>query len=175
MRVSFPKVAGGDVPAQIPTQGAGIVPRLVFLMPGDFSKHGFSQGCPGCIYAQNGIGPKGNHSEYCKRGTEEEIGKDNLDTRADKVKERQDHLMTQQVEQHERVGDPREEDVIEPENVDEAMSGALDEEELTDAPAIKSDIKNKKKETQSLKYLRQIEAITASKQTIHPETLYPGF
>ena len=30
MYVSFPKVAGGDVPAQIPTRGPGIVPRRVY-------------------------------------------------------------------------------------------------------------------------------------------------
>ena len=71
---------------------------------------------------------------------EDEIGKDNSNTRADKVKERQGHFMAQQVEQHERVGDPREEDAIEPENVDEEMSGAADEEEWINAPATKSDV-----------------------------------
>ena len=47
--------------------------------------------------------------------------------------------MAQQIEQHERV-DPREGNEIQPENVDEELSGA-DEEELTDAPAIKSDVR----------------------------------
>ena len=74
---------------------------------------------------------------------EGEIGKDNSDTRADKVKERQDHVIAQQVEQHERVGDLRKEDVIEPENVDEDMNSAVHEEELTDAPATKSDVRLK--------------------------------
>ena len=41
MHASFPKVAGGHVPAQIPTHGPDMVPRGVYLMPGDFSKHGF--------------------------------------------------------------------------------------------------------------------------------------
>ena len=76
----------------------------------------------------------------------EQLGKDNSDTRADKVKERQDHFMAQQVEQHERVGDPREEDGIEPENVDEDLNVALDEEELTDAPATMSDVRLKSPE-----------------------------
>ena len=145
MHVSVPKVAGGDVPAQIRTRGSGIVPRRAYLMPRDFSKHGFCQGCPGCIYAQNGIGPKRNHSEDCRRIVEEEIGKDNSDNRADKLKERQDHFMAQHVEQNERVEDPQEENVIEPENVDEEMSGA-DEEEFTDAPATKSDVRLKSPE-----------------------------
>ena len=34
MHVSFPKAAGGDVPAQILTRGPGILPRRVYLMPG---------------------------------------------------------------------------------------------------------------------------------------------
>ena len=77
---------------------------------------------------------------------EEQIGNDNSDTRADKVKERQDQFMAQQVEQNQRVGDPREEDVIEPENVDEDMNNAVDEEELTDKPATKSDVRLKSPE-----------------------------
>ena len=77
---------------------------------------------------------------------EEEIGKDNSDTRADKVKEMLDHFIAQQVEQTERVGDLRKEDVIEPENVDEDISSSVDEEELTDAPATKSDVRLKSPE-----------------------------
>ena len=48
---------------------------------------------------------------------EREIGKDRLDNRGENVKERQDHFMSQQVEQNERV-DPRDGNAIEPENVD---------------------------------------------------------
>ena len=131
--------AGGDIVAQIPTRGPNIVPRIVYLRPGDFSQHGFSQGCPGCSYAQDGIGPKRNHSEACRRRMEEEIGKDESDTRADKAKERQDHFIAQQHEQHERQGNPRRADVIEPENVDEDMDIAADEDELSDAPKAKTD------------------------------------
>ena len=58
---------------------------------------------------------------------QEAIGKDMFYNRADKVKERQDHFIAQQVEQHEREGDLRKENVIEPENVDEDMNGAVDE------------------------------------------------
>ena len=72
---------------------------------------------------------------------EEDIGKDDSYTRSDEVKGRQDHFMAQQVEQHERVKDPREEDAIEPENVDEDMIGVVDEEELTDALAAESDVR----------------------------------
>ena len=112
-------------------------------MPGDLLKHGFSQGCPGCIYAHFGVigRPKRNHSEDCRIIMDEEIGKDKSDTRADKVKKRQDHFNAQRVEQHERDGHLRKLDVIEPENVDEDMHGAVDEEELSDAPAIKTDVR----------------------------------
>jgi hypothetical protein len=140
LHVSFPKVAGGVDAAPIPTRGPGIIPRRIYLMPGDFSKLGFTQGCPGCTYAQNGLGSKRNHSEDCRRRLEEEIGKDSSDNRGDKVKERQDHFLAQQVEENERV-DPRDENDIEPEAVDEVMSEM--EEELTDAPAAKSDIRLK--------------------------------
>ena len=82
--VSFAKALGGNGPAQIPMSGPGIVPRIVYLMPGDLSTHGLSQGFPDCIYAQNAIGPKRNHSEDCRRRMEEEISKDASDTRAEK-------------------------------------------------------------------------------------------
>ena len=64
---------------------------------------------------------------------EEDIGKDESDTRADKVKEGQDHFIAQQVEQNEREGDLRREDVKEPENVDVGTEIDVDENELTDA------------------------------------------
>ena len=63
-----------------------------------------------------------------------------------KLRERQDHFTAQQVEQNERVGDLRKEDVIEPENVDEYMNGAVDEDELTDSPATQSDARLKSPE-----------------------------
>ena len=83
LHVSFPKGAGGVAPAPIPTRGPGIVPRRIYVTPGDFSKHGFTKGCPGCTYAQNGLGPKRNHSKYCRRRLEGEIGKDSLDNRGE--------------------------------------------------------------------------------------------
>ena len=36
-------------------------------MPRDFAKHGFTQGCPGCTYVQNGMGLKRNHSEDSRK------------------------------------------------------------------------------------------------------------
>ena len=80
MHISFPKTPGGDGPALIPTRGPGMVPRRVYLMPSGFAKHGFTQGCPGCIYAQNGNGLKRNHSENCRKIMEEEIAKIASDT-----------------------------------------------------------------------------------------------
>ena len=77
---------------------------------------------------------------------EEDIGKDEKDTRADKVKEGQDHFVAQQVEQHERERDLRREDVKEPENVDVGMEIAVDEDEFTDVPQTKADIRLKSPE-----------------------------
>ena len=52
---------------------------------------------------------------------EGEIGKDSSDNRGEKVEERQDHLMVQQVEENELV-DLIDGNDIEPENVDEVVS-----------------------------------------------------
>ena len=64
-------------------------------MPGDYAKHRFTQGCPGCTFAQVGVGPKRGHNEACRKRMEEEIAKDASDKRADNVKERQDHDIAQ--------------------------------------------------------------------------------
>ena len=93
MHVSFAKAPGGDGPAQIPMRGPGIVPRRVYLMQGDFSKQGCTQGCPGCMYAH----PKRNQSEDCRKRMEEDLSKDASDTRPEKAKERQDHYIAQQI------------------------------------------------------------------------------
>ena len=68
-----------------------MIPRRMYMKPADFAKHRFTQGCPGCAYAQTGIGTKRNHSEVCRKRIEAEIAKDGNDSRAAKVKERQDH------------------------------------------------------------------------------------
>ena len=52
------------------------MPRRPYLKSSDFIKFGFSHGCPGCIWAQNGNGPRRGHDESCRKRMEEEIAKD---------------------------------------------------------------------------------------------------
>ena len=95
--VSFPRPVGGENVDSIPVRGRDFVPRRLYVMPNDYVKHGFSQGCPGCAWAQIQMGPRRGHSELCRRRLEEELAKDDTDKRADKVKERQDHYVAQKV------------------------------------------------------------------------------
>ena len=149
MHISFPKIPGGDSPTQIPTRGPGMIPRRVYLMPNDFAKHGFTQGCPSCTYVQNGIGLKRHHSEACRIIMEEEIGKIASETRADKARKRQDHYMAQQVQQGEQLGERegnlRKEDIAEPnEDMDDGIAGnVVQDETFIDAPVSNSDIRIK--------------------------------
>ena len=62
-------------------------------MPGDYAKHGFTQGCAVCTFTQLGIGPKRGHNEACRKRVEEEVGKESSDKSSDKVRERQDHYI----------------------------------------------------------------------------------
>ena len=75
MHISFPKTPGGDDLTQIPTRGPSMISTRVYLMPSDFAKHGFTQGCPGCTYAQNVIGLKRNHSEACGKEWKKTLAK----------------------------------------------------------------------------------------------------
>ena len=112
-------------------------------MPGDYAKHGFSQGCPGCTWAQNQIGPRRRQSEACRRRLEEEIGKDASDTRAEKVKERNDHYAATEVKE----GDDQERDAPRQDNEDEPIKEVegdnANDDQLDDAPKRKSEARCK--------------------------------
>ena len=56
VHVTVPKVAGDADPAAIPTRSSDVIPRRLYLKPADFDKHGFTQGCPGCAFAQTRLG-----------------------------------------------------------------------------------------------------------------------
>ena len=120
------------------------------MKPGDFTRHGFTQGCPGCIYAQTSIGPERNHNEACRDRMESEIAKDETDKRAEKVKERQDHYVANKIQQDDidkGVNDPREEVAMEPEQPDVPMEDdILAEEPLVDAPIGQTDVRLKSPE-----------------------------
>ena len=103
--------AGGEV-GPVPTRGREHVPRRKYTKPADFMKHGYTEGCRGCTWLQNQLGPRTNHSEACHERIEKAVINDGGDERAKKVRERIDHYTAQVVEQGDddraRVGDPRE-------------------------------------------------------------------
>ena len=69
-------------------------------MPGDFSNVGFCQGCPGCIYAQDVIGPRRNHSEACQDRIERELNKTEFGKdRLGRAKDRLDHKLAEIMEE----------------------------------------------------------------------------
>ena len=140
--VHRPKAAGGDSPDILPTRGTGIIPRRMYLKPSDFAVHGFTQGCPDCIFAQTGIGPKRNHSDACRQRMEAEIGKDASDDRAAKVKERQDRYLAQRIREADeemREDDPRHEEVVEEPKAEheseEVVTNVVDQMDCVDSPA----------------------------------------
>ena len=90
--VSFPQGGGPAVPEQVPLRGRDVVPRRPYMRESDFARHGFTQGCKGCTWAQNRLGPRNPHSEACRNRLEEKIAEDADDDRTRLAKERQDHF-----------------------------------------------------------------------------------
>ena len=76
-RVKFADPAA-EPPPREPAFRAGneFVPRKIYLKPGDFGKYGFTDGCPGCVWLQNKIGARRNHSDECRLRVEQAIGRD---------------------------------------------------------------------------------------------------
>ena len=52
-----------------------IIPRRIYLKPADFGKHGYSDGCPRCIYFRTGVGLYRTrpHTEECRARIEAEL------------------------------------------------------------------------------------------------------
>ena len=73
------------------------MPRRVYIKPADFERHGFMEGCRGCTWLTNKLGPRVNHSDGCRARMEKIIGEDETDERTKKMKERFDHYAAQQV------------------------------------------------------------------------------
>ena len=112
------------------------MPRRIYTRPADFKRHGYTQGCRGCAWIETKIGPRVPQTEECRQRIEEEIGADEADDRAKKVKERFYHYAAQEVEEGDVHGkDPRQE--VEPK---EDAAPELAEEEAMDTGADKYDI-----------------------------------
>ena len=106
----------GIAQAEIPTRGREFVPRRLYIRPTDYERHGFTQGCRGCTWQQNRVGPRPGHSENCRARLETEIAKVEGDDRTQRVQERQDHFVAAVVADSDktRLQDPRQEDSNEP-------------------------------------------------------------
>ena len=105
------------------------MPRRPYLNASNFTKFVFTQGCQGCVWAQNGIRPRGGHNEDCRRRLGEIIAKDPLDDRTRKAKERSDHFIAESIEKNERVDDPRQDKELDAEVGDENTPPQLAAEE----------------------------------------------
>ena len=99
--------------APTPTRGREFVPRRVYIKPADFEKHGHTEGCRGCEWLTNKLGPRVNHNDGCRLRMEKIIAEDETDERTRRTKERLDHYLAQQVDdgdndkKKESADDPR--------------------------------------------------------------------
>ena len=138
IQIRMPKQDGGDSRAAEPVRGSELVPRRIYAMPRDVVKYGFTQGCPGCTFAQTGIGPKRNHNEACRVRMESKIAKDALDERVGKAKDRQDHYFEQKIKESEepkRLDDSRtvgSDKSKEPNDIEMKIDGLPDEVTIDD-------------------------------------------
>ena len=94
----------------MPTRGREFVPRRIYIKPGDFEKNGYTDGCRGCAWLVNRLGPGVNHNDGCRMRMEKIIGEDENDERTKKVKERLDNDLAQQVDE----GDVNKKSAIDP-------------------------------------------------------------
>ena len=83
----------------MPTRGREFVPRRIYIEPGDFEKNGCTEGCRGCTWLVNKLGPRVHHSDGCRIRMGKIIDEDETDERTKKLKERFDHDLAQQVDE----------------------------------------------------------------------------
>ena len=95
--VTFKGPKNLEAAGPVPVRGREFVPRRVDTKIDDVKKHGFTNGCEGCTWIHNHLGPKAGHSEDCRDRIEQEIAKDIRDERSRKAKERIDHYTAQRV------------------------------------------------------------------------------
>ena len=107
-------IRGPADPEPVPVRGRGFVPRRMYTRAGDYEKHGYIEGCRGCVWLRNQLGPGVGHREVCRTRLEEAIAKDPGDDRAKKAQERLDHYAAEMVEEgderREREEGPRQEE-----------------------------------------------------------------
>ena len=123
--------------SDIPTRGKDFVPRRAYILPKHYDTHGFTQGCRGCTWMQNKIGPRPGHTEECRNRMEAAIDKVEGDDTVKKAQERQDHFAAAQIEagceEDKRAQDPRQEPIGEGDP--EMQGGSGDNENPPSTPA----------------------------------------
>ena len=50
----------------VPVRGREFVPRRIYTRTSDYEKHGYTEGCKGCVWIRNQLGPRTGHSEACR-------------------------------------------------------------------------------------------------------------
>ena len=72
--------------------GREFAPRRARLLPDDFKRHGFTQGCRGCAWVEDGVGARVAHTEECRTRLEKLLEEDETGKqRLDRAKDRIDH------------------------------------------------------------------------------------
>ena len=61
---------GPDREAAVPRE---LTRRRLKFAKGDFETHGYTAGCPGCLFYETGIGTRAGHTEECRARMEEAI------------------------------------------------------------------------------------------------------
>ena len=102
--------------SDIPTRGRDFFPRGLYMRPTDYARFGYTQGCRGCTWQQNKVGPRPGHTEACRARLETEIAKVEDDDRMQTVQDRPDHFAATKVSEGDeaRVDDPRQQKSEEP-------------------------------------------------------------
>ena len=130
--VGFAQPGTQEEAGAVPMRGREHVPRRTYTKPGDYVKHGYTEGCKGCTWLQHHLGPRANHCEECRTRIEKAVIEDGGNERAKKAKERIDHWTAQKVadgdEERARTVDPRKAEPVTarsapPVNADPGMGG----------------------------------------------------
>jgi hypothetical protein len=96
---TLPGVRGGNAEhVGVPADRDGYAPRRAKLKAEDFAKFGYTIGCKGCTWLQDGVGGRQGHTEECRKRAESEIEKtsDGKD-RVRRATDRQDQWAAEEI------------------------------------------------------------------------------
>ena len=70
------RMAAPDPAREVPVRGRDFAPRRIYTKLADYENYGFTEGCKGCVWLQNQIGPRVGHSEACRKRVVAKISED---------------------------------------------------------------------------------------------------